>query len=440
MFVGIHRLTRLSLLGACVLAPQLLFAGELTGVRLAAGPLSTRIVLDINQASDHKLFELSNPNRLVIDLPATDASPALRLPFPKGRVRSVRTGEQPGGVLRVVLDLTGPVESKSFLLNPDGEHSHRLVVDLSDASPGLTPPKVIAEPYTGRDVVIAIDAGHGGNDPGANGHGVTEKNVTLQIARRLASLVDELPGFRSVLIRDHDRYVGHAERLRIAHDARADLFLSIHADSVNDARVSGATVYTVATRRATSERARIVADRENAADLIGGVPISDKDDTLAGVLLRLSQEVAMSRSDMAGQSLIDSLSRVTKLRKRTVEQASFIVLTSPDIPSILVETAYITNAQDARNLRDAAFQDTLARALRAGIVNYFRSYAPPESYIARHPPAESNGPIRHVISRGETLSEIAERYRVSLPVLRQSNSISGDVIRIGQVLTIPTTG
>lgn len=440
MFVGFQRFKRLFVALAFGVMPCALFAGELTGIRLSSGPVATRIVFDLDRAAEHRIFELANPNRLVIDLDATLASQALRLPTPKGRVRSVRTGVQPGGKLRVVLDLTEAADSKSFVLGPDGQQGHRLVVDLSDPVKGNGQRRITTDDYTGRDVVVVIDAGHGGHEPGAVHYGIREKDVVLAISRRLADQVNQQRGFRAVLVRDDDRYVEFDDRLRVAHEAQADLFISIHADSVGDSRVTGATIYSIEDDRAVSETARRVADRENSADLIGGVKISDKDDTLARVLLGLVQEGARSRSDAVGQSLIEQMSRVVPVRKRTVEGGNFVILTSPDIPSVLVETAYLSNPDQARDLNDPAFQNLIARAMFAGVIDYFRDYSPPDSWVARNPPPVPTGPIRHVIARGETLSEIAERYRISLRELRRSNGLSGDRIRIGQVLTIPIIG
>jgi N-acetylmuramoyl-L-alanine amidase len=188
---------------------------------------------------------------------------------------------------------------------------------------------------------------------------------------------------------------------------------------------------------ATDEAARTLAERENASDLLGGVSLSDKDDVLAGVLLDLSQSAAISASSVAGGYVLKRLERVTRVRRSQVQQAPFLVLKSPDIPSILIETAYISNPTEERALNDARFQTDLARAIHDGIVDYFRDNPPPDSYLALHPPPRRETPVRHVISRGETLSEIAERYHIRLATLKQYNKISGDVIRIGQILTIP---
>lgn len=450
--MGFHRLRRLIWLVALTIAPGSLFAGELTGIRLSSGPLATRIVLDLDRPAGHELFELSNPNRIVIDLPGTTASSALRLPVPKGRVRSVRTGTRPGGVLRVVLDLTEAAEPSSFPLAPEGGFGHRVVVDLSRpgsaSANGASFAAAVApatsqqrNEYTRRDpdTIIAIDAGHGGHDPGTSGHGAREKDVVLPIALQLAEYVNAQPGFRAVLIRDRDRFIELPERVRLAHAAQADFFISIHADSNTDRSVSGAAVYAIDTGRAESEAAKRLADRENAADLVGGARIADQDDDIARILLEMTQSASISKSLAAGSSIIDQLARVTTVRKSKVQSGRFLVLTSPDIPSLLIETAFMSNPREAARLRDAAFQRLLAQALFAGIVDFFRVNPPPDTYIARNPPPVNRPPIRHVIASGETLSEIAERYRISLTDLRRSNSINGDVIRIGQVLTIPTT-
>ena len=420
---------------------MLLQAAELQGIRVAAGPETTRVVFDLSTAARHRLFQLSDPNRIVVDLPDMAVGSTLRLPQAKGDVARVRTGPRPGGELRVVIDLTHSVRSKSFLLAPEGGFGHRLVVDLESASDATRATRVSPPPPTrARDLIVAIDAGHGGKDPGATGpHGVREKDVVLAISRRLADNIEHEPGMRPLLIRDGDHFVSLRNRVNRARAAEADLFISIHADAFRDGRARGATVYSLSTRRATDEVARLAAERENAADLIGGVSIADKDDVLARVLLDLSQSAAISSSMVAGQRVIEQMSTVTRMRKSEVQQGSFLVLTSPDIPSVFIEAAYISNPQEESALQDPDYQRALANALHKGIVNYFRTNAPPDTYVAQNPPSQQRGPIRHVIARGETLSQIAEQYRISLRTLRRSNSLNSDVIRIGQVLTIPAS-
>ena len=266
-----------------------------------------------------------------------------------------------------------------------------------------------------------------------------EKDVVLAIARQLATDLESFNGIRTLMTRGGDQYVSFDKRMGLARTARADLFISIHADSYRDSSARGATVYALSTGRASDEVARRLAERENAADLIGGVSIADKDDVLARVLLDLSQNAAISASLIAGQDIIREMSGVTRMRKTSVQQGSFLVLTSPDIPSLLIETAYISNPREESALRDPSYQRDLARSVTAGVISYFRTNAPPETLFAQSPPPKPSEPLRHTIARGETLSEIAERYRVSLTSLRQSNSIRGDTIRVGQVITIPRT-
>lgn len=448
-----------------IVAPLVLAdAAEIRGVRASSGPVSTRVVLDLSEPAGHRMFMLSNPSRIVVDLPGMSTPEGLRLPDAKGFLTRVRIGNQPGDVLRVVLDVTPNITPTSFILGPEAQFGHRIVVDLkrsadavpvrpapapaveaepSQAEPAPPAPAVVMRaperaPGQGRDLVIAIDAGHGGKDPGAIGpKGAREKDIVLSISNLLAREVDSVPGMRSLLIRDEDFYVAHRERMAVAHRAEADFFISVHADAARNSRARGATVYALSTKRASDEASRRLAERENASDLIGGVSLSDKDAVLARVLLDLSQSAAISASMTAGEHIIGELGAVTRIRKTTVQQAPFIVLTSPDIPSLLIETGYISNPGEESVLRASSHQAKLAQALRDGVVGYFRSNPPPGTYFAMNPLPPS--PTRHVIARGETLSQIAARYRVSLASLRRANSIRGDTIRAGQVLTIPAS-
>jgi N-acetylmuramoyl-L-alanine amidase len=339
----------------------------------------------------------------------------------------------------LVLELTETAKPKTFLLAPNEQYGHRLVVDLPPAQ--AAPVVRRAPPPTtgsGRDVVVVIDAGHGGEDPGASGRsGAREKDVVLAIARRLAAEVEARPGMHAVLVREGDYFVSHRKRMDIAHEARADFFISIHADSYRDSTAKGATVYVLSDKGATDEAALLLAQRENASDLMGGVSLADKDQMLARVLLDLSQNAALSASTAAGQRLIRRMSAVTAMRRTQVQQAPFLVLKSPDIPSVLVETAYISNPREEAALRSSKHQSALAAALRQGIEDYFAANPPEGSYFATHPAAAPTEPVRHVIVRGETLSGIAERYRVSSASIRRSNGLRSDVLRVGQVLTIP---
>jgi len=286
-----------------------------------------------------------------------------------------------------------------------------------------------------RDVVIAIDAGHGGDDPGALGrHGTREKDVTLAIARKLAQVIDAEPGMKAVLVRKGDYYVGLRQRMGIARQNKADLFVSIHADAFRDPRVRGASVYTLSRRGASSEAARWLAESENASDLIGGVSLEDKDDVLASVLLDLSQTAAMEASADVAQRVFRQLRRFGPVHSNRVQQAGFMVLKSPDIPSILVETAFISNASEEQHLNNPAHQAELAQAIMSGIREYFQVSPPPGTLMA------SQAEHRHVIEPGDTLSGIAQQYRVSLNSLRDINGLTSDQIRVGQTLLIPAGG
>ena len=415
-------------------------AATVKNVRAWSGPEGTRVVFELSGPAEHRVFSLADPDRVVIDLPGSSAAGNLNLDEPKGSVTALRTGPRPGGELRLVLELNQAAKPKTFLLAPQEQYGFRLVVDLPPAQAAPVVRRAAPQTSTarGREIVVVIDAGHGGEDPGALGRGgAREKDVVLAIAKKLAAEVDNQTGMRAVLVRDGDYFVSHRKRMQIAHDARADFFISIHADAYRDASAKGATVYVLSDKGASDEAALLLAQRENASDLIGGVSLSDKDQMLARVLLDLSQSAALNASMSAGQRLIRRMSAVTPMRRREVQQAPFLVLKSPDIPSVLVETAYISNPREEASLRSPKYQAALATALRQGIVDYFAANPPQGSYMAANPPAEAPEIVRHVIARGETLSGIAQRYRVSSADIRRTNSLRTDVLRVGQVLTIP---
>ena len=311
------------------------------------------------------------------------------------------------------------------------------MVDLfSNGASHRSAPKQISDVQKiDRDVVIAIDAGHGGEDPGAIGKGKTqEKDIVLAIARRLKTEIDKRPGMKGVLIRDGDYYVPHRQRFEKARRHRSDLFVSIHADAFRDRRVSGGSVFVLNRRGASSEFARLTAANENNSDLVGGVTLSDKDEMLASVLLDLSQSATMEASDSVAKSIFRSMDTVGKMHKKRVESANFLVLKSPDVPSVLVETAFISNPSEEKRLRDPAHQSRMARAIADGIQDYFYLSPPPGTWIAAN-----RRELKYVVERGDTLGEIATRYRISLNRLRNANGIKGDVIHVGSTLVIPTT-
>lgn len=411
---------------------------SVNGLRMWPAPDHTRLVFDTSGPIKHSLFMLKNPDRLVIDIKDTRLrTDTGKLEYSKSLLSGIRSAQRNGKDLRVVLDLKSAVKPKSFVLRPNKDYGHRLVIDLHDSAkkPALTRTtiKSLNSKQKARDIIIAIDAGHGGDDPGAIGpNGVKEKDVVMAIARKLKKLVDREPGMRGVLIRNGDYFVGLKKRVKLAREThRADFFVSIHADSFSDRRARGSSVYTLSTGGATSEMARRLAEKENASDLVGGVSLDDKDDLLRSVLLDLSQTATIEAStDVAGR-VLSGLKGVNKLHKRKVEQAGFRVLKAPDVPSILVETAFISNPSEERKLRSPAHQQKLAEAVMKGVRSYFKQNPPPGTILALYKKR------KHVISRGETLSEIAQQYRVSLSSLRSTNNLRGNTIRVGQVLQIP---
>jgi len=322
------------------------------------------------------------------------------------------------------------------------QYGHRLVIDLhgKDQRSLTVAPKSARTLAKMRDVIIATDAGHGGDDPGAVGPGkLFEKDVVLGIAKKLHVLFEQEPGFRSKLIREGDYYVALRKRTEIARSSQADVFLSIHADAFKTSKVSGASVYAVSQKGATSEAARWLAEKENRADLIGGVgsALEDKDDLLAGVLMDLSMTASLSFSLEMGNSVLGNLKKVNKLHKKTVEQAAFAVLKSPDIPSLLIETGYISNPAEARKLATGSHQTKLANAIFKGVKVSMQSSPPYGSYLAWVKQGKSAEVKTHVIERGDTLSEIAEHYRVPFRKLKDFNGLRNDTIHLGQTLKIP---
>ncbi|MGY6563700.1 MAG: N-acetylmuramoyl-L-alanine amidase [Halomonadaceae bacterium] len=455
-------------------------AAQVDNIRLWAAPDHARLVFDLSGQAEASVFTLDNPRRLVIDLEQSRLDTDLAsLDLQGSAITAVRSGVRDGSGLRVVLELSREVEPRHFTLPPNDQYGHRLVVDMEypgesavenpidpieamireqemaanrhrGEAASETPridPEVVAQqpaaPHPRRDIIIAIDPGHGGEDPGAIGPGGTrEKDVVMEISRRLQRLVDGAEGFRAVMIRDGDYYVGLRQRTRIAREQKADFFVSIHADAFNSPRPSGSSVYALSQSGATSETAQWLAASENRADLIGGVDgnlsLNDKDEVLRGVLLDLTMTATLNDSLSIGGQVLDQLGRVNRLHRSRVEQAGFMVLKSPDIPSLLIETGFISNPDEERRLRDSGHQQRLAESIFAGIEAHFRSNPPPASLLAwqrdnRRTPSSNE----YRIQPGDTLSQIAARHGVPVAQLKQANDINGDVIRVGQVLRIP---
>jgi N-acetylmuramoyl-L-alanine amidase len=422
---------------SCWLTSFSALAVEVKAVRLWAASDHTRAVIDISEHAEYKIFALENPSRLVLDVKNARSRQALTAE-PRGIVTGLRSGAPSPGQLRIVFDLSGKVRPKSFLLPPADRFQHRLVLDLFPEDGSVEPAKVVkradqGDGKRGRNLVVAIDAGHGGEDPGAIGPGGTyEKNVTLKIALALAEKINGEAGMEAFLTRDSDYFVPLRERFEKSRAAKADLFISIHADAFNVATVRGSSVYVLSQRGATNEAAGYLADRENRSDLVGGVSLDDKDAMLAAVLLDLSQGATSEASASAAEQVFASLKRVGKTHRRQVERANFMVLRSPDLPSMLVETGFISNPQEEKNLNSSDYRGRLADAILDGVREYFHASPPPGSWIAMHAQ-----PARHIVARGETLSVIASRHRVSLARLRRENGLKSDAVKVGAVLKIP---
>lgn len=450
-------LTRL--LAACALLGSFaLSAADVEEVRLWRAPDHTRLVFDLSAEVEYKLFTLSNPNRVVIDLERSSLGGDLSLlDFAESPISGMRSAIRDGSTLRMVIDLAAEVEPRSFTLAPNSEQGDRLVVDLYDQSPSLRQPATTntvssnsasVPPGDGRrNIIVAISAGHGGEDPGGIGFDgkLKEKNITLKIARALYDQLERMPGYTPVMIRDGDYYVELQRRSEIAREKRADLFVAVHTDWYRTSRASGLTIYALSGDRADRENSRRVAQKENSSDLIGGVggdlDLSSWDDDVALTLVSLQMAWSMEQSLIAGTRVLESLDGVTRLRRDKVQQASLEVLKSPDIPSMLIETGYLTNPDEARRLNTSAFQQKLARGIAQGVMSYFYD-APPEGTLVAWQKANGIVPMpgSYMVKRGDSLSVIAQRYNVSLAELKSVNNISSNTIRVGQELTIPGVG
>ena len=416
-----------------------LLAAEVSGFRVWADPVKTRAVLDLDKKTAYKLFTLQDPHRVVVDLEGSSIDIPVKLDAEHaGLITGVRYGQPDEKTLRVVFDLSEGADIKSFLLEPTAQYSHRLVIDLYSKSNRQASSMVkhvadISKPN--REVVVAIDAGHGGEDPGAIGQNKTrEKAVVLQIARELKKAIDAEPGMRAVLTRDGDYYIPLRERYEKARKARADLFVSIHADAFTKRSVQGSSVFVLSARGASSEFARLLADSENASDLVGGVTLNDKDDMLASVLLDLSQSATREASNKVATDILQAIKSGDTVHKNHVGSANFMVLKSPDVPSVLIETAFISNPSEEKRLAEKEFQQRMARNITRGVRDYFYSSPPPGTWIAAN-----RDSFKHIVARGDTLGGIAQRYSVSLSRLRSANNINGDVIHVGRELVIPTS-
>jgi len=467
MGLGMRMRALVSGLVLMLAAVQVLAASDVQSVRLWRAPDNTRLVFDLSGPVQHNVFTLTAPDRIVIDVDGGNLpKPFEQLALKNTPISGLRAAKFDADTLRVVIDLSAQVTPKSFTLTPNQQYGHRLVVDLYDegadpsttdipatttpstpaapVSPTLPALKLPPLPSSKRDIIIAIDAGHGGEDPGAIGPGKAyEKNVVLQISKELQRQINAEKGFRAELVRTGDYFIPLRKRTEIARKKGADLFVSIHADAAPRSSAYGASVFALSDRGATSETARWLADSENRSDLIGGAGSVNlgEDQMLAGVLLDLSMTASLASSLNVGQKVLSNMGRITRLHKSRVEQAGFMVLKSPDIPSILVETGFISNPSEARKLQTASHQQSLARSIHSGVRQFFHENPPPGTYVAwlRDSGKIASAPREHVVRSGESLALLAQRYQVTLPALRSANSLKNDLIKVGQTLNIPAT-
>jgi len=382
------------LLVALLLSGQQVLAVSLVkNLRVWPSPENTRVVLDVSKKVKYSVSAISSPERIVIDIDDTKLATKLTaINLTKSGIKKIRYGVHPHDKLRIVLEVDQQFKVRDFILAPNERYGHRLVLDLepNDQSKILAlfeplpelktktklkiKPKALATKNSQQTFVIALDAGHGGDDPGAIGpNGTKEKDIALAIAKQLKEIIDQQPGMQAVLIRNGDYYVGFRERMRRARAKNADLFISIHADAYPNKKAAGASVFTLATNKSSSVAARWLAASENRSDLVGGLSLHERGDMVANVLFDLSQTANFAASAEAAKHVLRALGQTTSLHKAKVESGGFLVLRSPDIPSILVEAGFISNATMELQLRNRDYQHLIANSIFNGIKQYFKT-------------------------------------------------------------------
>ena len=394
-------------------------------IRLWTGSVEAQLFIDLSGAAKWKVFSLVEPHRVVIDIDQGQLEAALPTAIEGGWLRGMRSGHPTPGVLRLVVDLDRKAQIEPVLLPPVGVHGYRLLIALRGKSGDRSVPRVLAP----NDYLVVIDAGHGGDDPGAIGaRGTREKSVVLKIARRLARMVNLEPGMRALLTRSQDHYISLRARRTIASENDAMVFVSIHADAFDRESARGTSVYALSRKGATSALAARLAKAENAADLAGGVSLKERSPDVAEVMLDMSLDQQIKQSRQLGAAVLAMLGRVGKRHSARVEQAGFAVLKAPQVPSILVESGYITNLEEESKLRSVLYREQIAGAILGGIKRYCRDQLdcplPPERKI-------------HVVQAGESLSLIGARYSISVNQLKSLNALTSDLITVGQRLRLP---
>lgn len=484
---------------------------QIDSVRLWHAPDKTRVVFDVSENIKHNIFSLKNPERLVVDIENAGLKVVLPdMQADNRHLKGIRSGSPREGVLRFVFELKVPLQAHSFVLTPNELYGHRLVLDLIDPQYELTsadtelslnqapsaqtssalelvvedvvveselitdevssssieesapgsdqeraevPTEVATEvllsaSQTPQKITIAIDAGHGGEDPGATGHrGSREKKITLSIAKRLLKIINADSRMQAFLVREGDYYIDLTRRREMAKEKDADIFVSIHADAFTKKSANGLSVFALSQRGATSAMARALAKKENAADLIGGVSLANKDEVLAKVLVDLSMTNTISESVNLGGRVLKELSKVGRLHSKRVEQASFVVLKSPDIPSILIETGFITNLNEEKKLRTSKYQKKIANAIHTALGEYYEqtpyynqaNYSSPNIASSSGNSSKSARLTKHKVKRGDSLSAIALKYGTTVAELKRINKLRSNTAVLGQTLKLPAS-
>jgi N-acetylmuramoyl-L-alanine amidase len=411
-------------------------ANSIDGIRVWPAPENTRIVFDVKQKPEYKYFTLTSPNRLVIDFTNTKNTVALKnLAANDPRVKLFRSSTKKGKT-RLVLELAQSYQLTVFPLAPAGQYGHRLVLDLYDKKSSAK--SSVKDKKNVGDIIIGVVAGHGGEDPGSiGGKGTYEKRVTLAIAKKLEKLINKEKGMKAVMIRTGDYYVNLNRRTSLAREKNVDFLVSIHADAFHTPKPSGASVWVVKKSRAESELAKWLVNREKKSELLGGgggVIKNTSDSHLALTLADMSKEHSLGVSFGVANNVIKELKKITKMHKKTPQNGNFAVLKSSDIPSILVETGFISNHREEKNLTWPKHQQRLANAIHEGIKSHFLAHPLTGSYFA------SVGYKKHKVRSGESLSVLAKRYNISMTKLKSINNLKSNSLQIGQTLKIPRTG
>lgn len=410
-------------------------AAQVKDIRLSKNKDYVRLVFDLDKNAGHSIFVLQEPERVVLDIKKAKMSHGLVDQVQANSlIRSIRSGVRNGNDLRVVFDLSKEVSPRSFLLAPSGKSGYRLVLDLHDKKTSSKNKTSSVKKSSKRDVIVAIDAGHGGKDPGATGRsGTREKTVTLQIAKRLEKDINKQRGMKAVLIRKNDRFLRLRDRIHKARDNHADLMISLHADSFPDPRARGSSIYALSVDGASSETARLLADKENASDLLfGDVALAVEDKMVKEVLFDLSLTGTIESSLDIGSEILRQIKTVNRVHKKQVQQAGFAVLKAPNIPSVLIETAFISNPREEKKLRNSSHQQKVAKAITRGVSKYFARKAPPGTWLA-------SSECEYAVCNGDNVATIARDFNVNEKDLRARNALYADKLLAGQVIKIPVS-